>query len=142
MPQIKHIASGTIYTVNQTPMLVNGIWECGDQRFTDVSGDQYEPMPDAAQYPILTPPEFRMLYTSQERIVLKANVASATPDPVLKDFFDELYDPQLKQVDLNLSSIRGAITYSLNFVAPHMTPPYTADDIVRREAEMLAGTPQ
>jgi hypothetical protein len=99
------------------------------------------PMPPVI-HPVVTPPQFRMLYKSPERIVIRANIASASPDPVLSDFFTELNDPQLREVDLNLASVQGAIQYSINFVAPKMTPPYTADDIARRIAQMMTGVLQ
>lgn len=38
MPQIRHIQSGNVYTVSQTPVYSGGVWECGDQRFIDVGG--------------------------------------------------------------------------------------------------------
>lgn len=96
----------------------------------------------AAVYPVITPPQMRLLYTSPERIAIRANLASATPDPVIADFFSELNDPQLTEVDLNLKSVQGVIEYSLNLVAPHMSPRYTAEDITRRKLEMLTGKPQ
>lgn len=42
MPKIKHITTGDIISVAQTPVFDSGIWDCGDQRFTDVSGTEYE----------------------------------------------------------------------------------------------------
>jgi hypothetical protein len=42
MLTIKHISSGNIFTVSDTPVLTGGIWECGNQRFTDASGTEYE----------------------------------------------------------------------------------------------------
>ena len=45
MPQIKHIASGNIIEVSDFPVLSGSIWECGDRRFLDESGTQYEALP-------------------------------------------------------------------------------------------------
>jgi hypothetical protein len=42
MAQIKNLITGDIFTVANTPIFDNGVWECGDQRFTDPIGDQYE----------------------------------------------------------------------------------------------------
>lgn len=92
--------------------------------------------------PIISPPQMRLLYTSEERVFIRSNLKSAAPDPVINDFFTELSDPQLTQVDLNLKSVQGAIEYSLNFVAPHMNPPYTAETIEARKLEMLTGAPK
>lgn len=45
MPKIRSIATGEITEVSQTPVFVGGIWECGDQRFTDANGTEYEAVP-------------------------------------------------------------------------------------------------
>ena len=142
MYNIKNNLTGQTFVVTNAPCLLNGIWECGDQRFADPSGAVYTVVPPAAVFPVITPPQMRLLYTSAERVCIKANLASASPDPVIADFFSELGDPQLTQVNLNLASVQGAIGYSLAFVGPHMTPPYTADVIAARTAAMLTGVPQ
>lgn len=40
--KLKHIATDAVIAVASSPTWVNGIWECGDQRFTDVDSDLYE----------------------------------------------------------------------------------------------------
>lgn len=59
-------------------------------------------------YPTVTPVEFKMLFTSAERIAIKE--ARAT-DPVIDDYFDIVEDPRLQVVDLGLHSVREGIHY-------------------------------
>jgi hypothetical protein len=56
----------------------------------------------------ISPVEFKLCFTPQERIAIKA--ARAT-DPVLEDAFDILDDPRLTFVDLTLASTQGLIDY-------------------------------
>ncbi|MDT8428474.1 MAG: hypothetical protein RQ757_06880 [Pseudomonadales bacterium] len=79
--------------------LVDGLW---------VSPD---PAPDpvpAQTSPVVSPITFKMLFTSAERLAIKA--ARAT-NPIIDDFFELLDDPRLTQVDLGLSSVQGALDY-------------------------------
>lgn len=66
---------------------------------------QPEPVP---VYPKVTPVEFKMLFTSAERIAIKE--ARAT-DPVIDDYFDIVEDPRLQVVDLGLHSVQEGIQY-------------------------------
>lgn len=68
-----------------------------------------------ASLPLLSPVEFKMLFTSAERIAIKA--ARAT-DEILADGFEILEDPRLTTIDLNLQSVRDLIDYmvSLNLI--------------------------
>jgi hypothetical protein len=66
------------------------------------------PEPVAAPLPKLTPVEFKLCFTPQERIAIKAERAN---DPVLEDAFDILDDPRLTFVDLGLASTQGLIDY-------------------------------
>lgn len=114
MPTIKHIATGEVFTVASQPQLSAGIWECGDQRFTDPDGVEYMPITDA---PKVSPVEFTLLFTSEERVAIKA--ARAT-DPVIADIYSIVDDPRLTHVDLGLQSTRDAIDYLIGkeLVAP------------------------
>ena len=56
--------------------------------------------------PMLSPVEFKMLFTSAERIAIKSST-----DPVVIDFFELISDPRLTQVDRNLQSVKDAIAY-------------------------------
>ena len=62
----------------------------------------------AVIYPVLTPLDFKMCLTVQERLAAKELAAS---DPVLADFFFIIEDPRLTQVDLGLQSVRDAVAY-------------------------------
>ncbi len=66
---------------------------------------QPEPVP---VYPKVTPVEFKMLFTSAERIAIKE---ARTTDPVVDDYFDIVEDPRLQVVDLGLHSVQEGIRY-------------------------------
>ena len=66
------------------------------------------PEPAAPVYPKVSPVEFKLLFTSPERVSIKA--ARAT-DQVIEDFFDIVNDPRLTHVDLGLKSTQDAIGY-------------------------------
>lgn len=56
----------------------------------------------------VSPVEFKLLFTSPERIAIKA--ARAT-DPVIDDFYSLLDDPRLTGVNLGLQSTQDAVGY-------------------------------
>lgn len=56
----------------------------------------------------VSPVEFKLLFTPQERMALRA--ARAT-DPVLDDFYDIAEDPRLTHIDLGLQDTKDAIGY-------------------------------
>lgn len=58
--------------------------------------------------PKLSPVQFKMCFTSQERIAIKALRAT---DPIIDDAFDILDDPRLTTVDLGLTSNQQLIDY-------------------------------
>lgn len=66
---------------------------------------QPEPVP---VYPKVTPVEFKMLFTSAERIAIKE---ARTTDPVIDDYFDIVEDPRPQVVDLGLHSVQEGIHY-------------------------------
>ena len=67
------------------------------------------PAPDPVPvYPKVTPVEFKMLFTSAERIAIKE---ARTADPVIDDYFDIVEDPRLQVVDLGLHSVQEGIHY-------------------------------
>ncbi len=75
------------------------------------NGQWHEPAPVAettALPPSISPIEFKLLFTAQERVAIKA--ARAT-DPVIDDFYEVVEDPRLTFVDLGLQSTRDAIGY-------------------------------
>lgn len=86
----------------QGAMLVEGVWT------NPVIPEPVAPEPVAPIPPKLTPVQFKMCFTPQERIAIKA--ARAT-DPVLQDAYEILDDPRLTEVDLTLASVQGLIDY-------------------------------
>lgn len=78
-----------------------------------VSGTWTEPAPvepsaPAVVFPKVSPVEFKLLFTPQERVAIKA--ARAT-DVAIDDFFDIVEDPRLTFVDLGLQSTQDALSY-------------------------------
>lgn len=66
---------------------------------------QTTPTTDA---PKVSPVEFKLLFSAQERVAIKA--ARAT-DPVIDDFFEIVEDPRLHHVNLGLQSTQDALAY-------------------------------
>ncbi len=61
-----------------------------------------------ASFPKVSPVEFKLLFTSSERVAIKA---ARDTDAVIDDFFDIVEDPRLQYVDLGLNSTQGALDY-------------------------------
>lgn len=90
------------------------------------------PMPMPTEAPKVSPVEFKLLFTAQERVAIKQS-----GDPIIQDFFElvenqrivNAADPNRGLIDLGLQSTKDAIGYlqSNQFL--------TAD----RAAEILAG---
>jgi hypothetical protein len=135
MPQIKNIASGAIITVAEAPVLVGGIWECGDQRLTDQAGDQYEIVPPAPVPPKIGPIAFQMLFTPAESVA--ADDLKAT-DKTLASFWKLIDDPRTDVVDLSLRTVQGAIEYTLTVVKASGVDV----DVPTRKAQILTGVVQ
>jgi hypothetical protein len=64
------------------------------------------PAAEVIVVPMLSPVEFKMLFTSAERIAIKAST-----DAVVIDFFEIVNDTRLTQVDRNMQSVKDAIMY-------------------------------
>lgn len=92
-------------TVEDNAELVDGVWV--NPTTPEPDPDYVVPEPEKV-YPKVTPLEFKMLFTSQERIAIKE--AKAT-DAILQDGFEILDDPRLTMVDLGLASVQGLIDY-------------------------------
>jgi len=69
------------------------------------------PEPAPVVRPVVSAVEFMLLFTSPERVSLKA---LRPADPVLDDFFDLLEDPRLTEVNLNLQSTVNALDYMIS----------------------------
>lgn len=85
------------------------------------------PEPTAPKPPTVSAIQYKMLFTSAERIAAKASV-----DPVVIDLQDLLNDPRTLTVDLSLKSISDALDYMtvIKLLAPG------------RKAEILTGVPK
>lgn len=70
-----------------------------------------EPTPAPTEAPKVSPVEFKLLFTSPERVAIKAARAS---DPVIDDFFDIVEDPRLTEVNLGLQSTKDALSYMVD----------------------------
>ena len=89
-------------------------------------GEWEAPAPSPSEATKVSPVEFKLLFTSAERVAIKA--ARAT-DQVIDDFYDIVEDPRLTFVDLGLQSTQDALSY---MVAQGLL---TAE----RRSEILAG---
>jgi len=67
-----------------------------------------EPEPVAPLLPLLTPVEFKLMFTPTERIAIKN---TRPTDEILDDFMDIIDDPRLDTVNFNLQSTKDAIDY-------------------------------
>lgn len=131
MPQIRHIESGNIYTVSQTPVYTGGVWECGDQRFIDSGGKYDVPVDNAGE---ISKIRFLLQFTSAERV--KARSLRAT-DAVLDDFW--LVLEASDTVNLTLPMVQNGIEYTLTEIKNNGFP---ALDVAARKAEIIAGVLQ
>lgn len=63
----------------------------------------------------VSPVEFKLLFTSTERVAVKQS-----EDPVVIDFFSIIEDPRLTHVDLGLQSTREGLDYlvEINILTP------------------------
>lgn len=107
MYQIKHIMSNTIINVASEPVYSRGVWDCGDQRFSDPAGDQYEILSTnvPATISVIT---FKLLFPIANRVAI--NAARAT-DPTIEDFYSLLDDQRTTTVDLALPAVQEMIDY-------------------------------
>jgi hypothetical protein len=139
MPQIKHLSTSTVITVAQTPNWLNGVWECGDQRFTDASGSDYEPVPEPVNYPLLTPGQFYTAITTQEWIAIKA----LTTDPVVVEFlarFQFLSSQPGAMIDPNSGTLQSDLAHMAT--ATTATPPGAGILAPVRVPQILVGVMQ
>jgi hypothetical protein len=135
MPSIRHIKSEQVFAVSETPRFVSGIWECGDQRFIDPDGTEYE---GVVEYELLTPMTLYMAFTPVERMKIKAS-----EDPLVKEFW-EMYQLSVqlgKPTDPNLPSVQNAIAYLARPAGA--TPPGAGIlESPERIEQILLGIPQ
>ena len=67
-----------------------------------------EPVPAPVVYPQVSPVEFKLLFTSPERVAIKAAVST---DAVIEDFWSIVEDTRLTYVDLGLQSTQDCLAY-------------------------------
>lgn len=91
--------------------LVSGVWS------NPIPVVQEEPEPVPLTLVRVSPIEFKLLFTFQERVAIKEERAN---DPIIDDFFEIVEDPRLTHVNLALESTKMAIQYlaSKNLIAP------------------------
>lgn len=82
----------------------------------------------------VSPVEFKLLFTSQERVAVKT---IRTTDPVVDDFYDILEDPRLTIVDLGLESTIQGVTYMFSLLKVALS--YSQEETDLRVAEVLSG---
>jgi hypothetical protein len=92
-------------TIEDNAELVNGVWV---NPVTPEPDPNFIPPEPEKVYTKVTPIEFKMLFTVQERIAIKT--AKAT-DEILTDGFDILDDARLTEVDLGLTSVQELLAY-------------------------------
>lgn len=87
--------------ISRGATLIDGVW---------VNPTPPAPQPSNPQtiYPVYGPIEFKLRFTVQERLEIKA---ARSTDVVVDDFYSLLDDPRLTAVDMNLQSVRDAIVY-------------------------------
>lgn len=106
MWQLKNNTTGELHNCDAQPQWIDSVWECGSFRITDIAGVDYSVVAPAAIPPKVSPIEFKLLFTSGERIAIKSST-----DPVVQDFYEITNDPRLTHVDLGIKSTQDAIAY-------------------------------
>lgn len=85
--------------------LVDGVWV----NPAPTQAPEPAPEPVAAPEPVkVSPIEFKLLFTAQERVAIKA---ARQTDPIIDDFYDIVEDPRLTHVNLSLQSTQDAVGY-------------------------------
>ena len=94
------------------------------------------PAEGSAEEPIsVTPIQFKLLWTIEERLALKALRQS---DPVVDDFWEILDDPRLDAFRLDLKSTQDGIAYCLSKLAERGT--ILEEDIPARLEQLSTAT--
>lgn len=97
------------YTTEVGDDIVNGATWDGSKWVNPPAPVPVPPVPPVPTYRIiLTPLEFKMMFTAPERVAIKV---AATTDPIVEDFQEIANDPRLKEVILTLPANIDAINY-------------------------------
>jgi len=123
----------TIHQSQSRPEWIQGVWECGDARFTDQNGDLYVVL-EISIPPTVGAIAFIRLFTLDERV--KARELRTT-DPKINDFWAQLDDPRVTEVVMALPSIQSEVEYTLSAI----NAAGVALDVQARKAEILSGQP-
>lgn len=111
--------------VRQGWRLVDGQWQAPEP--------QPSPEPEPTR-PQVSTIEFKLLWTSPERLTLKS---IRQTDPVMDDFFDIIEDPRLTHVNLGLTSTQQGIDYCLAKLVEAAV--LTEADVPVRREQILSG---
>lgn len=68
-------------------------------------------IPERAAYPMVGAIEYQMLFTSAERVAIKA---AGKTDPVIADYLDILADQRLTAIDMGSQFTQDALTYMVS----------------------------
>ena len=82
----------------------------------------------------VSPVEFKLLWTSPERIALKTLREN---DPILDDFFSIVEDPRLTEVNMGLESTKQAVSYAVAQLVSNGTINQSESEV--RIEEILSG---
>lgn len=134
MFHIRHIESNAVHATSALPVHVNGIWECGDRRFVDADGTEFEPVQSAPVPPAVGPITFQLFWTEAEQVAIDELVAT---DKAVANFKRLLDDPRTDIVVMALPAIQSRIQTTLEALAAKGT--ITEADVATRKAEILAG---
>lgn len=104
------------------PLFINGAWI--DPTIPIISPDK-----------TVSPVEFKILWTVQERIVITTMKAT---DPVVADLIGIMDDPRLQTVNLSLQSTQQTVDYLLSKLVEAAV--ITEADVPIRKAAILSGT--
>ena len=132
---LKKVEDDTVFATSETEPLFDALhhtWRAPEWNFYDADHVYYVTSTDVvalAPAVQVSPVEFKLLFTSPERVAIKA--ARAT-DPFVADFFEIVEDPRLTHVDLGLQSTKQALAYLAS-------KSLIADE---RQAEILKGVIQ
>ena len=110
------LPEGFTYVAAHANVFVGCLYDTEKREFVGVAAPEEIPDPDPAEppiepapaYPVVSPVEFKLLFTAQERIQITAARAG---DVVLEDFFSIIDDPRLTCVDLSWKSTQDGIDY-------------------------------
>lgn len=97
--------------------------------------EPFEPAEPESQRPKVGPVEFKLLFTSAERLTLKE---LRNTDAALADFFEIIEDPRLQYIDLSLGSTAAGVDHCLSLLVNAEI--LTESEAEARREQILSGT--